>query len=154
MTDRLDGPAWMNALGVFLLASFGGMLALTVVLAREIGAAPATLTVLSSVLVLAVGLLLVTASVRVDVGARIEMLFVPIWRRRIDHRELETVEVEDQTWSRFGGVGLRRRSNATGLILGNRSAVVLRTRDEHEYVVQCHDAGRVAEAVRARTEAL
>ncbi|MBP1301650.1 hypothetical protein [Curtobacterium sp. 1310] len=150
MTDRLNGPAWMKVLGVFLLVSFGGMIALAVVLTREIGVAPATLTMLPSVLVLAVGLLLVTASVRVEVDDHIELRFVPIWRRRIDYRDVATVEIADQTWYRFGGVGLRWKGDATGLILGNRPAVVLRTRDEHEYVVQCRDPARVAESVRAR----
>ncbi|WP_146240176.1 hypothetical protein [Curtobacterium sp. MCSS17_008] len=153
MTDRLNGPAWMKALGTFLLLSFGGMIVLTVVLTREIGVAPATLTMLPSVLVLAVGLLLVTASVQVEVDDHIELRFVPVWRRRLDYGELETVEIADQTWYRFGGVGLRWKGNATGLILGDRPAVVLRTRDEHEYVVQCRDPARVADSVRLRMEA-
>lgn len=152
MTDRLNGPVWMKALGAFLLLSFGGMVALTVVLTNEIGVAPATLTMLPSVLVLAVGLILITAAVRVEADDQIELRFVPIWRRRIDYRDLQTVEVADQTWYRFAGVGLRWTGNATGLILGNRPAVVMRTHNDHEYVVQCRDPGRVAEFVRARME--
>lgn len=153
MTDRLNGPAWMKALGAFLILSFGGMVVLTVVLTNEIGLAPATLTMLPSVLVLAVGLLLVTASVRVEVDEHVELRFVPIWRRRLDYRDLQAVEIADQTWYRFGGVGLRWKGNATGLILGNRPAVVMHTRDDHEYVVQCRDPVRVADSVRARMEA-
>ncbi|WP_170063465.1 hypothetical protein [Rathayibacter tritici] len=150
MTDRLKGPVWMKVLGAFLLLSFGGMVALAVVLVDAIGAVPATLTMLPSVLVLAVGLVLITASVRVDVARDIELRFVPIWRRRLEFSELQSVGVEDQTWFRFGGVGLRWRGNATGLILGNRPALLLRTRGNREYVVQCRHPERVADLIHAR----
>ena len=150
MAETIKGPLWMKVLGAVLLLSFGGMVALTVFLANEIGPAPATLTMLPAALVLAAGVVLVTASVRIDVGDRVELRFFPVWRRRLEYSELESVRVEDQTWFHFGGVGLRWTGNATGLILGNRPAVVLRTQRRHEYVVQCRDAERVAEHIRDR----
>lgn len=150
MTDEMNGPAWMKVLGAFLLLSFGGMVALAVVLVDAMGAVPATLTMLPSVLVLAVGLVLITASVRIAVTDHIELRFVPIWRRRLNFSELQSVGVENQTWFRFGGVGLRWKGNATGLILGNRPALVMRTRDNQEYVVQCHHPERVADLIQAR----
>jgi hypothetical protein len=150
MTETTNGPAWMKALGAFLLLSFGGMVALTVFLIREIGIGPATLTMLPAVFVLGAGFVLITASVRVDIGDSVELRFFPVWRRRLEYSELESVGVEDQTWFRFGGVGLRWRGNATGLILGNRPAVVLRTQRNREYVVQCSDPERVAEHIRDR----
>ncbi|PPI50174.1 hypothetical protein C5D18_00280 [Rathayibacter tritici] len=101
----------MKVLGAFLLLSFGGMVALAVVLVDAIGAVPATLTML------AVGLVLTTATVRIDVT---------------DHIEL--------SW----------RANATGLILGNRPALLLRTRGNREYVVQCRHPERVADLIHAR----
>jgi hypothetical protein len=150
MTVTTNGPAWMKVLGIFLLASFGGMVALTVFLAGEIGPVPATLTMLPAVLVLAAGVVLVTTSVQIDVGDRVELRFFPVWRRRLEYSELESVRVEDRTWFRFGGVGLRWTGDATGLILGNRPAVVMRTKRRHEYVVQCRDAERVADHIRDR----
>lgn len=150
MTVTTNGPAWMEVLGAFLLAGFGGMVALTVLLAGDIGPAPATLTMLPAVLVLAAGVVLVTASVRIDVSDRVGLHFFPVWRRRLEYSELESVRVEDRTWFRFGAVGLRWTGNATGLILGNGPAVVIRTRRRHEYVVQCRDAERVAEHIRDR----
>jgi len=150
MTVTTNGPAWMKVLGVLLLFSFGGMVTLTVFLTGVIGPTPATLTMLPAVLVLAAGVVLVTASVRIDVGDRVELRFFPLWRRRLEYSELESVEVEDQTWFRFGGVGLRWTGNATGLILGNRPAVVMRTKRRHEYVVQCPDPEQVAQQIRDR----
>jgi hypothetical protein len=150
MTETTNGPAWMRVLGAFLLLSFGGMVALMVLLVREIGIGPATLTMLPAVLVLGAGFVLVTASVRVDVADSVDLRFFPLWRRQLEYSELESVRVEEQSWFRFGGVGLRWNGAATGLILGNRPAVVLRTRGNHEYVVQCSDPERVAEHIRAR----
>ncbi|PYY32400.1 hypothetical protein [Curtobacterium sp. MCBD17_030] len=150
MTETTNGPAWMKVLGAFLLLSFGGMVALTVFLTSEIGVGPATLLMLPSVLVLAAGIVLVTASIRVDIADDVQLRFFPVWRRRLEYSELDSVRVDDQPWFRFGGVGLRWRGDATGLILGNRPAVVLRTRRNHEYVVQCSGPERVAEHIRDR----
>ncbi|MGU3410691.1 hypothetical protein ACLBWP_11330 [Microbacterium sp. M1A1_1b] len=56
----------------------------------------------------------------------------------------------EQSWSDFGGVGLRWRRNATGLILGNRPALRIRTVHGHVYVVQCADPSGTAGAIAAR----
>jgi hypothetical protein len=148
MTETTDGPVWMKALGGMLVLSFGGMVALTVLLASAIGPGPAVLTMLPAVLVLAVGLLLLTASIRTTVADHVEIRLSPIWRRRLEYAQIASARVEERSWFRFGGVGLRRRPGATGLLLGNRLALVIRTQEGHEYVVQCGDPERVMERIR------
>lgn len=150
MRETTSGPLWMKALGAALIVSFGGMIALTIVLVGEMGAVPAILTMLPAVLALVAGVVLLTASVQVDVAERIELRFAPVWRRWIEYAEVESVRVEKHSWYRFGGVGLRWKPGATGLLLGNRPAMVIRTREHHEYVVQCRDAERFAGEIRER----
>lgn len=148
MTEMTPGPAWMKALGVLLVASFGGMIALTVLLAAHIGAGLAILTMLPAILVLILGLFLLTAGIRVSMSDHVELRFIPIWSCRIDYVDISAVRVEDQSWYRFGGIGLRWRRGATGLLLDDRSALVIRTRQDHEYVIQCRDPEWVATRLR------
>lgn len=152
-TDRRNSPVWLKVLEAFLLLSFGGMVALAVVLVDSIGAVSATLTMLPSVLVLALGLVLITATVRLDVTDHLELRFVPTWRRRLNFFDVQSVAVEDHTRFRFGGVGLRWRGNATRLILENRPTLILRTRGDKEYAVQGQQPQRVVDLVRAGMDA-
>lgn len=150
MTETTNGPLWMKLLGAFLIASFGGMVALTVFLTSQIGVGPAILTMLPALLVLGIGLILLTASVQVTIADQIELRFRPIWRSRLAYADIRSVRVEEQSWYRFGGVGLRWKSGATGLILGDRPALVIRTDRDHEYVVQCRDPQAAAARIRDR----
>lgn len=153
MTDVTRTPMWMRVIGGLLVASFGGFVALTLFLAGQIGSGPAVLTMAPGVLVLVVGLLLITASVRVNVADQIDLRFYPIWHRSIAFADVETAKVEGSSWVRFGGFGLRWRPGGTGLIIGNMPAAVIITRAGHEYVVQCADPDAVVAAIRQRMNA-
>lgn len=150
MNETTNGPAWMKVLGAALLASFVGMVVFTVFLVGQIGVSSATLTMLPGVLLLAVGLVMLNASIHVRLTDQIELQFRPIWRRRIAFVDVASVRTQAETWYQFGGVGLRWKPNATGLILGHRPAVVITTRQGYEYVVQCHNAEEVAAAINER----
>jgi hypothetical protein len=143
----------MKAVGGVLVASFVGIAVLAIFLVREIGVGSAVGLVASGLLLLGGGLLLLTAAVRVSVGDGIDVRFHPIWHRSIPFDEVEQVRVEDAAWMRFGGIGLRWRPGATGLIFGNRPAAVIRLRSGHEYVVQCADPGTVVAAIQERLRA-
>lgn len=128
----------MKALGLTLVLSFAGVAA-AVLHHDDSGGTLAVAVLLPGCLVVAIGILLVVGSVSVSVRGEVVIRFCPVFRRSIPFGDIATVETVAQSLVDFGGAGLRWRQGRTGLILGNRLALSIRTTAGHEYVVQCAD---------------
>ncbi|OIH95491.1 hypothetical protein [Curtobacterium sp. MCBA15_001] len=150
MVDRIATPAWMQAVGATLVLSFVAVVVLVWAVVAEAGAGFAVMTLAPGLLVLAVGVVMVAGSVSVTVRDEVTVRFRPVYRRTIGLTDIETVRTVEQSWSEFGGAGLRWLRGRTGLILGNRLALSIVTTAGHEYVVQCADPAGTADVVRDR----
>lgn len=148
MIDRASTPVWMKVLGLALLLSFAGVAVAVLANHNDSGGTLAITVLLPGCLVVAIGIVLAFGTVSVSVRDDVVIRFRPVFRRSIPFADIASVGTVEQSLVDFGGVGLRWRQGRTGLILGNRLALSIRTNAGHEYVVQCADPGATMEHIR------
>lgn len=148
MRQIVTAPWWWRILGCLLIAAFGGSTCFFLWLAGEGEPAAAFLSGLPTLLGLVLGVVLLIARIELqaeDTG--VTVVFFPIYRRTIPWASLGAVEVVESSWFEFGGVGLRFRGDRTGLIVGDRLAIAIDTRNRR-YVVQITDPEGAAAWIR------